>query len=129
MLLRTSRVLLSSVISPEVSCLLPSIPKWTLVLPPPPADKPPSSSSSSLSVSSVPHLRRKFVFADFNAAFGFMSRVALQAELLGHHPNWHNVYNCLEVSLSTHDVGGLSTKDVQLARFMDEVAGHTLIVE
>lgn len=67
-------------------------------------------------------IEREFRFADFNAAFGFMSRVALQAEKLDHHPEWFNVYNRVKVVLSTHDVGGLSRKDVVLATFMDGVA-------
>ncbi|MBR0564836.1 4a-hydroxytetrahydrobiopterin dehydratase [Azoarcus sp. L1K30] len=67
-------------------------------------------------------IEREFRFADFNAAFGFMSRVALQAEKLDHHPEWFNVYNRVKVVLSTHDVGGLSRKDVALATFMDGVA-------
>ncbi len=67
---------------------------------------------------------RDFRFADFNAAFGFMSRVALKAEKLDHHPEWRNVYNRVEVVLSTHDVGGLSEKDIALARFIDEAAGQ-----
>lgn len=67
-------------------------------------------------------IEREFRFADFNAAFGFMCRVALQAEKLDHHPEWFNVYNRVKVVLSTHDVGGLSRKDVALAIFMDGVA-------
>ncbi len=67
---------------------------------------------------------REFRFADFNAAFGFMSRVALKAEKLDHHPEWCNVYNWVEVVLSTHDAGGLSEKDIALARFIDEAAGQ-----
>lgn len=58
-------------------------------------------------------------FADFNAAFGFMSRVALKAEQMNHHPEWFNVYNRVEITLSTHDAGGLSALDVELARFID----------
>lgn len=64
-------------------------------------------------------IERDFRFADFNAAFGFMSRVALQAEKLDHHPEWSNVYNRVHVVLSTHDVGGLSAKDIALAGFME----------
>lgn len=69
-------------------------------------------------------LRREFRFADFNAAFGFMSRVALMAERLDHHPEWSNVYNKVVVTLSTHDVGGITELDLQLARFCDGAAAR-----
>ncbi len=68
-------------------------------------------------------LTRTFRFRDFNAAFGFMARVALMAERMDHHPEWFNVYNRVEVTLATHDAGGVTAKDVELARFMDAVAG------
>jgi 4a-hydroxytetrahydrobiopterin dehydratase len=68
-------------------------------------------------------IRRTYRFADFNAAFGFMSRVALTAEKLDHHPEWSNVYNRVEVLLTTHDAAGVTALDVQLATFMDEAAG------
>ncbi|MHA6299439.1 4a-hydroxytetrahydrobiopterin dehydratase [Devosia sp. CAU 1758] len=58
-------------------------------------------------------------FKDFSEAFGFMARVALLAEKAGHHPNWSNVYNKVSISLSTHDAGGLSQKDVDLAGKID----------
>ncbi|XP_068187524.1 pterin-4-alpha-carbinolamine dehydratase 2-like [Antennarius striatus] len=60
-------------------------------------------------------------FKSFNQAFGFMSRVALQAERLNHHPEWFNVYNKVQITLTTHDCGGLSKRDVQLAKFIDNV--------
>jgi len=60
-------------------------------------------------------------FDDFNAAFAFMTRVALLAEKLDHHPEWFNVYNRVEVVLATHDAGGVTDLDLQMARFMDEV--------
>lgn len=63
-----------------------------------------------------------FRFADFNAAFGWMSQVALMAERLDHHPEWRNVYNRVEVVLTTHDAGGLTELDFQLAGFMDRTA-------
>ena len=67
-------------------------------------------------------ITKQFRFKDFNAAFGFMSRVALYAEKADHHPEWFNVYNRVEVTLSTHDAGGVTKKDVALARFMDAAA-------
>lgn len=77
------------------------LPDWTL-----------SASGTSIS--------RDFRFADFNSAFGFMTRCALMAERLDHHPEWRNVYNRVSVNLTTHDAGGLSEKDLVLARFMNE---------
>ena len=68
-------------------------------------------------------IRRAYRFGDFNAAFGFMSRVALMAEKLDHHPEWFNVYNRVEVVLATHDAGGVTELDVKLAVFMDDAAG------
>lgn len=65
---------------------------------------------------------KEFRFKDFNAAFGFMSRVALHAEKHDHHPEWFNVYNRVEVTLATHDAGGVTNLDVELAHFMDQVA-------
>ena len=68
-------------------------------------------------------ITKKFVFADFNQAFGFMTRAALVAEKLDHHPEWFNVYKNVEVTLSTHDAGGLTELDVKLAETMDKLAG------
>lgn len=67
-------------------------------------------------------LHREFAFLDFAQAFGFMSQVALHAERLNHHPEWSNVYHRVSVTLTTHDAGGLTPKDVELARLMDRVA-------
>jgi 4a-hydroxytetrahydrobiopterin dehydratase len=67
-------------------------------------------------------ITRSFQFADFNEAFGFMARVAMQAERDDHHPEWFNVYNKVKVTLATHDVGGLSERDIKLAQFIDRVA-------
>ena len=67
-------------------------------------------------------MTRSFVFADFNTAFGFMSRVAMKAETLDHHPEWSNVYNRVVVVLTTHDAGGLTALDVELAGFMNVAA-------
>jgi 4a-hydroxytetrahydrobiopterin dehydratase len=67
-------------------------------------------------------IRRTFKFEDFNAAFGFMTRVAIKADQLDHHPEWFNVYNRVEVTLSTHDADGVTELDVTLATFMDGAA-------
>jgi 4a-hydroxytetrahydrobiopterin dehydratase len=66
-------------------------------------------------------IAKEFKFKDFNAAFGFMTRVALYADKADHHPEWSNVYNKVEVTLSTHDAGGVTEKDVALAKFMDSL--------
>jgi 4a-hydroxytetrahydrobiopterin dehydratase len=68
-------------------------------------------------------ITRKFVFRDFNEAFGFMTRAALIAEKLDHHPEWFNVYKTVEVTLATHDAGGVSDLDVKLAEAMNRLAG------
>ncbi len=68
-------------------------------------------------------IRRAFRFQDFSAAWGFMSRVALLAEAQDHHPEWSNVYNRVEITLTTHDAGGLSARDVTLARAIDALLG------
>lgn len=68
-------------------------------------------------------IAKSFKFEDFNAAFGFMTRVALKADRMDHHPEWSNVYNKVDVVLTTHDAGGVTDKDVDLATFMDEAAG------
>jgi len=65
-------------------------------------------------------IQREFVFADFNRAFAFMTQVALAAEKADHHPEWSNVYNKVRVTLTTHDAGGVTQKDLDLARFADE---------
>ncbi len=90
----------------ERSAALAGLPEWT-----------PDQQRDAIS--------RSFNFADFNAAFGFMSRVALMAEKLDHHPEWFNVYNRVEITLSTHDAGGLTSKDIELARFIDRAASGT----
>ncbi len=72
-------------------------------------------------------IRKSFRFADFNEAFAFMTRIALLAERMDHHPEWFNVYNRVDIVLTTHDAGGLSQRDVALARFIDRIGpppGH-----
>lgn len=68
-------------------------------------------------------IRRSFRFPDFTSAFGFMTRIALIAERMDHHPEWSNVYGRVDILLTTHDAGGLSLKDVALARAIDAIAG------
>jgi 4a-hydroxytetrahydrobiopterin dehydratase len=67
-------------------------------------------------------IARQVVFGDFSRAFGFMSRVAMQAEKLDHHPEWSNVYRTVDILLTTHDAGGVTELDVQLAKFIDAAA-------
>ncbi|MGH7042226.1 MAG: 4a-hydroxytetrahydrobiopterin dehydratase [Acetobacteraceae bacterium] len=88
----------------ERAALGASLPGWTLAPAGPGANE---------------AIRRSFRFADFSAAWGFMSRVALLAEQLGHHPDWSNVWNRVEITLSTHDAGGLTALDVRLATAID----------
>jgi 4a-hydroxytetrahydrobiopterin dehydratase len=68
-------------------------------------------------------IARTFTFRDFNEAFGFMARAALVAEKMDHHPDWSNSYKKVEVSLSTHDAGGVTGSDIKLAEAMDKIAG------
>jgi len=64
-------------------------------------------------------IRRRFTFPDFSAAFGFMTRVALLAEQANHHPEWFNVYNRVDITLTTHDADGLSRRDIDMAKAID----------
>lgn len=89
-----------------------------------------SPDARSAALATLPHwmdvdgrdaITRTFRFKDFNAAFGFMTRCALKADQMDHHPEWFNVYNRVEVTLATHDCGGLSERDVSLAAFMDSI--------
>ena len=66
-------------------------------------------------------ITKNYQLSDFNAAFGFMSRVAIKAENMDNHPEWINVYNLVDVTLSTHDAGGVTQLDIELAEFMDEI--------
>jgi len=68
-------------------------------------------------------IEKTYRFADFSAAFGWMCRAALEAEKIDHHPEWFNVYNRVEVTLSTHDAGGLTARDIALATAFDRLAG------
>ncbi|XP_065283324.1 pterin-4-alpha-carbinolamine dehydratase [Dermacentor albipictus] len=65
---------------------------------------------------------KEFLFKNFNQSFGFMTRIAMQAEKMDHHPEWFNVYNKVQITLSTHDVGGLSNNDIKLANFIEVAA-------
>src|SRR5262245_50120814 len=71
-------------------------------------------------------IAKSFKFRDFNAAFGFMTRVALIAERMNHHPEWSNVWNRVDMTLSTHDAGGLTQRDVDLALAIDRVSGDAV---
>ena len=66
-------------------------------------------------------IKRTFTFADFNEAFGFMTRVALVADKADHHPEWFNVYNRVEITLTTHDAGGLSQRDTEMAKAIEKL--------
>ena len=68
-------------------------------------------------------ITKRYEFANFNEAFAFMTRVAMFAEKIDHHPEWFNVYKTVEVTLATHDVDGLSELDIRMAKFMDKLAG------
>ena len=70
-------------------------------------------------------ITKSFKFQDFSAAFAFMTRVAMAAEQANHHPEWFNVYNRVDVTLATHDAGGLTLKDVELAEAMDRMASQS----
>jgi 4a-hydroxytetrahydrobiopterin dehydratase len=67
-------------------------------------------------------IQKTFTFKNFNQAFSFMTRVAMEAEKANHHPEWFNVYNRVDVTLSTHDAGGITEKDIKLAQFMEMIA-------
>jgi len=88
----------------ERTALLARLPGWSLI---------PAATNQTEAI------RRRFTFADFSAAWGFMSRVALLAEAQNHHPDWSNVWNRVEITLSTHDSGGLTERDERLARAID----------
>ena len=68
-------------------------------------------------------IRRTFEFADFNEAFGFMTRVAIKAQEMDHHPEWFNVYNKVDITLTTHEANGVTERDIALARFIESISG------
>jgi 4a-hydroxytetrahydrobiopterin dehydratase len=70
-------------------------------------------------------IQRQFEFADFNEAFGFMTRVAIKAQEMDHHPEWFNVYNKVQITLSTHEANGLTKRDIELAHFIETITAHT----
>ena len=74
-------------------------------------------------------ISRTLVFSDFNEAWGFMSRVAIEAERVDHHPEWSNVWATVNVTLTTHDCSGLSSRDVALAQFIDKIARQQILSE
>lgn len=89
--------------SPELEAALSACPEWEYV------------------ASDGGRLHRHFVFKDFSQAFAFMARVALLAEKADHHPEWSNVYNKVSITLTTHDAGGLSVRDIQMAIAIDRL--------
>jgi 4a-hydroxytetrahydrobiopterin dehydratase len=72
-------------------------------------------------------IERSLRFADFNEAFGFMTRVAIKAQEMNHHPEWFNVYNRVDITLTTHDAQGVTQLDLTLARFIDEAGRHAQV--
>ena len=72
-------------------------------------------------------LSKSYKFADFNEAFGFMTRVAIRADRVDHHPEWSNIYNNVSITLTTHDAGGISDRDIALAKFIDRIAGRKAV--
>ena len=74
-------------------------------------------------------LERSYRFSDFMTAFGFMGRVAVYADVVDHHPEWFNVYNRVDVTLTSHDAGGVTRRDIAMARFMDRAARKSGMLE
>jgi 4a-hydroxytetrahydrobiopterin dehydratase len=72
---------------------------------------------------------KSYKFRDFNEAFGFMSRVALRADRVDHHPEWSNVYNNVTITLTTHEANGLTARDIDLAKFIDSIAGRKALAK
>jgi len=69
-------------------------------------------------------IAKTFTFKNFNEAFGFMTRIAMQAEKMDHHPEWSNVYKTVDITLTSHDAGGVSEKDIKLAKFIDKISAN-----
>lgn len=92
-------------------------------------DLPPLEQTGWRAVPGRDAIRKVWRFRDFSEAWGFMARAALEAERLNHHPEWRNVYNVVDVTLSTHDCDGLSDLDIALARRMDRLAGAAAVVD
>ena len=97
---------IARLVGAERALALKSVPAWAF--------------EAAASPSSPEALTRRLEFRDFRAAFAFMTRVALHSEQQEHHPEWRNVYGAVEIRLTTHDAGGLSKRDVRLARAIDE---------
>ena len=74
-------------------------------------------------------ISKAYKFKDFNEAFGFMTRVAIKADQMDHHPEWFNVYNRVQITLTTHDAGGVSQRDVDLAKFVDGIAARKAVAK
>ena len=72
-------------------------------------------------------ISKTFRFKDFNEAFGFMTRIAMEAEKNNHHPEWSNTYNTVSITLTSHDVGGLSDRDLKMARYIDSVLSALMV--
>ena len=92
--------------SDELTALLAELPGWKF-----------DASATSI--------RRSFKFTDFNEAFGFMTRVAIKAQEMDHHPEWTNVYSQVDIALSTHEAKGLTSRDATLARFISSIAENS----
>ena len=104
--------------------LATTLPRWSTSAAPPGGGSAAAGSAAAAAPAGAARdaLHRELRFASFSAAFGFMARVALEAEVLRHHPEWFNVYNRVSITLTTHDAGGLTALDLQLAAAVDRLA-------
>jgi len=89
---------------------------------------PPLAAAGWVAVEGRDAIRKVWKFRNFSEAWGFMARAALAAEALNHHPEWRNVYNIVDVTLTTHDLGGLGPLDLELARRLDTIAGPAAVL-